>query len=143
MIPQTVADEATLSMGSSWQEYWGLPFPSPEDLPDLGIKPRSPVLLLLLSHFSRVRLLVTPHFSHVRLLVTPWTAAYQAPLSMGFSRQKHWSGVPSPSPVLQEDSLLFRLQGRLFGWAPGVGVGQGGLACCSSWGRKSWTQLSN
>ena len=31
-------------------------------------------------------------------LATPWTAAYQAPLSMGFSRQKYWSGVPLPSP---------------------------------------------
>jgi len=37
--------------------------------------------------------------SRVRLLATPWTAAYQAPLSMGFSRQEHWSGVPSPSPI--------------------------------------------
>ena len=37
--------------------------------------------------------------SRVRLLVTPWTAAYQAPLSMGFSRQEYWSGVPLPSPV--------------------------------------------
>ena len=36
--------------------------------------------------------------SRVRLLVTPWTAAYQAPLSMGFSRQEYWSGVPLPSP---------------------------------------------
>ena len=33
-------------------------------------------------------------------LVTPWTAAYQAPPSMGFSRQKYWSEVPLPSPVL-------------------------------------------
>ena len=31
-------------------------------------------------------------------LATPWTAAHQAPLSMGFSRQKYWSGVPLPSP---------------------------------------------
>ena len=31
-------------------------------------------------------------------LATPWTAAYQAPPSMGFSRQKYWSGVPMPSP---------------------------------------------
>ena len=38
--------------------------------------------------------------SRVRLLVTPWTAAYQAPLSMGFSRQEYWSGVPLPSPAL-------------------------------------------
>ena len=36
--------------------------------------------------------------SHVRLLATPWTAAHQAPLSMGFSRQAYWSGVPLPSP---------------------------------------------
>ena len=37
-------------------------------------------------------------FSRVRLLATPWTAAHQAPPSMGFSRQEYWSGVPSPSP---------------------------------------------
>ena len=37
--------------------------------------------------------------SRVRLLATPWTAAYQAPRSMGFSRQEYWSGVPLPSPT--------------------------------------------
>ena len=37
--------------------------------------------------------------SRVRLLATPWTAAYQAPPSMGFSRQEYWSGVPLPSPT--------------------------------------------
>ena len=36
--------------------------------------------------------------SRIWLLATPWTAAYQAPLSMGFSRQEYWSGVPLPSP---------------------------------------------
>ena len=41
----TVACQAPLPMGSSRQEYWsGLPFPSPEDLPNLGIKPRSPAI---------------------------------------------------------------------------------------------------
>ena len=40
-------------------------------------------------------------FSHVRLLATPWTAAYQAPPSMGFSRQEYWSGVSLPSPWRQ------------------------------------------
>ena len=35
----------------------------------------------------------------VRLFVTPWTATYQAPLSMEFSRQEYWSGVPLPSPI--------------------------------------------
>ena len=44
-IPWTVACKASLSMGFSMQEYWsGLPFPSPEDLPDPGIEPRSPTL---------------------------------------------------------------------------------------------------
>ena len=56
--------------------------------------------------------------SHVQLFVTPWTVTRQAPLSMGFSRQDYWSGLPfaSPgdlpdpgikpsSPTLQEDSL--------------------------------------
>ena len=37
-------------------------------------------------------------FSRVQLSATPWTAAFQAPLSMGFSRQEYWSGVPLPSP---------------------------------------------
>ena len=37
--------------------------------------------------------------SRVQLLATPWTAAYQAPPSMGFSRQEYWSGVPLPSPI--------------------------------------------
>ena len=45
------------------------------------------LLLLLLSRFSRVR-----------LFATPWTVAYQAPLSMGFSRSEYWSGLPFPSP---------------------------------------------
>ena len=36
--------------------------------------------------------------SRVGLFTTPWTAAYQAPPSMGFSRQEYWSGVPLPSP---------------------------------------------
>ena len=38
--------------------------------------------------------------SRVQLLVTPWTAAHQAPPSMGFSRQEYWSGVPLPSPAI-------------------------------------------
>ena len=42
----------------------------------------------------------------VRLLATPWTAAYQAPPSMGFSRQEYWSGVPLPSPSLNPNFTL-------------------------------------
>ena len=55
----------------------------------LAVSPATCVtLLLLLSRFSRVR-----------LCVTPWTAAHQAPLSLGFSRQEYWSRVPFPSPM--------------------------------------------
>ena len=49
-------------------------------------------LLLLLSRFSRVRLCVTPE-----------TAAHQAPPSLGFSRQEHWSGLPFPSPMHESE----------------------------------------
>ena len=58
------------------------------------------------------------HFSRVCLFVTLWTITHQAPLSMGFSRQEYWSGLPCPPPgdlpdpgiepgppALQEDSL--------------------------------------
>ena len=45
--------------------------------------------------FSEVKV---KSLSRVRLLATPWTAAYQAPPSMGFSRQEYWNGVPLPSP---------------------------------------------
>ena len=38
------------------------------------------------------------HFIHVCLFATPWTVAHQIPLSMGFSRQEYWSGLPVPSP---------------------------------------------
>ena len=50
------------------------------------------LLLLLLSHFSRVRLCATPE-----------TAAHQAPLSLGFSRQERWSGLPLPSPMHESE----------------------------------------
>ena len=51
-----------------------------------------PLLLLLLSRFSRVRLCATPE-----------TAAHQAPLSLGFSRQEHWSGLSFPSPMHESE----------------------------------------
>ena len=44
--------------------------------------------------------------SRIQLLATPWTAAYQAPSSMGFSRQEYWSGLPLPSPVAYVDHCL-------------------------------------
>ena len=65
------------------------------------------MLLLLLSHFSRVL-----------LFVTPWTVAQQAPLSMEFPRQEYWSGLPlpppgdHPDPGIELESLA--LAGRFF-----------------------------
>ena len=44
--------------------------------------------------------------SPVQLLATPWTEAYQAPPSMGFSRQEYWSGVPLPSPMTNLNNIL-------------------------------------
>ena len=48
--------------------------------------------------------------SRVQLLATPWNAAYQAPQSMGFSRQECWSGVPSPSPKSVLDTYIWNLE---------------------------------
>ena len=50
-------------------------------------------------HTVILLLLLLSHFSCVRLCATPQTAAHQAPPSLGFSRQEHWSGLPLPSPM--------------------------------------------
>ena len=59
------------------------------------VKHRTTMLLLLL--------LLLSHFSRVRLCVTPQTAAHQAPRSLGFSRQEHWSGLPFPPPMHESE----------------------------------------
>ena len=45
-----------------------------------------------------IDILTLTSLSRVQLFVTPWTVAYQAPLSMEFSRQEYWNGLPFPSP---------------------------------------------
>ena len=55
----------------------------------MSLKERGKMLLLLL---------LLSRFGRVRLCATPYTAAHQAPLSPGFSRQEHWSELPFPSP---------------------------------------------
>ena len=59
---------------------------------------------LLLGRKVMTNLVKVKSLSRVRLLATPWTAAYQAPPSMRFSRQEYWSGLPSPMTNL--DSIL-------------------------------------
>ena len=49
--------------------------------------------------------MLVSHFSRVRLCATPQTAAHQAPLSLGFSRQEYWSGVPFPNYEINKDLL--------------------------------------
>ena len=58
---------------------------------------------LLLASGNHPVLLLLSHFSCVCLCVTPQTAAHQAPLSLGFSRQEHWSGLPFPSPMPESE----------------------------------------
>ena len=73
-----------------------------------------------------IKLLVCPQsFSHVQFFVTPWTVAHQAPISMGFSRQEYWSGLPFPTagdlldPVIEHESLASpAMAGRFFTTVP-------------------------
>ena len=90
--------------------------------------------------------------SHVWLLATPWTVALQAPLSMEFSGQEYWSGLPFPSagvipdpgielrsPTLQADSLhLSHLGSCEFEQTWGDTEGHRNVVCSSPWGRKEW-----
>ena len=140
--PWTVACQAPLAMGFCRQEYWsGLLLPSPGDLPNPGIKPRSPALQAdslptelwgkpLYKKFYKTKstfclnqkvfpqtifskavstvilgtssflapTCVLRLFGRLQLFAAPWTVAHQVPLSMGFSRQEYWSGLPLPSP---------------------------------------------
>ena len=103
MTPRTVVYQAPLSMESPRPEYWnGLLFPSPGNLPDLGVKPVSPASPTLeanslpLSHLGSPSIVcaVLSHSSHVPLFAILWTVTHQVPLSMGFSKQGYWSRLP-------------------------------------------------
>ena len=108
MTSWTVAHQALLFMGFSRQEYWsGLPFPSSGDLPNPGTEPTCPALAADAAAKSR----------RVRLCVTPEMAAHQAPPSLGFSRQEHWSGLPFPSPGDLPNSHSYIGRRILYHWA--------------------------
>ena len=106
------------------------------------------LLLLLLSHFSHVQLwggLQFPSPMHERekwkwsrsvsvwLFVTPWTVAYQAPPSMGFSRQEYWSGLPLPSPVCTLDQTKLPKMDQ-HGWDNSEDSKNRKQDSCSLWG---------
>ena len=107
VTPWTVAYQAPPSMGFSRQECCsGLPFPSPGDLPQP--RDQTQVSRTAGEFFTNEppakpwlcgnSLCEVKSLSRVRLFVTPWTVAYQAPPSIGFSRQECWSELPFPSP---------------------------------------------
>ena len=73
--------------------------------------------------------------SHVRPSATPWTAAFQAPPSMGFSRQEYWSGVPPMDCSLPGFSIHGIFQARVLEWIA-ISFSRG-----SSWPR-NWTGVS-
>ena len=120
-----VACQAPLSMQFSQQEYWsGLPCLPPGDFPNSGIKTKSPSLQAFLKPQSFTNLQLVCPVAHqgapqvqlapgeaiirgrsntarggegeIPLFVTPWTVAHQASLSIGFSQQEYWSGLPFP-----------------------------------------------
>ena len=67
---------------------------------DLALKKK---FLCYFSFSLLLLLLLLSHFSHVQLCATPQSAAHQAPPSLGFSRQEHWSGLPFPSPMHESE----------------------------------------
>ena len=98
-------------------------------------------------------------FSRLRLFATLWIIAHQAPLSMRFSRQEYWSGLPCPPPgdlpnpgieptplrspalagrfIATEDAMVgcyHQLNGHEFEQTLGDTEGQGSLPCCRPWG---------
>ena len=156
----TVAYQAPLSMGFYRQEYCsGLPFPPPGDLPNPGIKPKPPTLQAdcsLLSHWGSPKL---PYILAIPLLdrsvkeLTPvlWPPDAKSWLiGKDSDAGRDWG---QEEKEMTEDEMAgwhHRLDGRESEWTPGVGDGQGGLACCNSWGPKesdtterlNWTELN-
>ena len=65
------------------------------------IAPGTQQMFIKVNYYRKVKV---KSLNRVRLFATPWTVAYQAPLSMGFSRQECWSGLPFPSPGIEPRS---------------------------------------
>ena len=84
---------------------------------------------MIKSHFKLSRACVLHRFSCVQLFATPWTVTRQAPLSMGFSRQEYWRGLPCPPPEdlldpgIKPSSLtLSALIGKFFSTSARIGL---------------------
>ena len=74
-----------------------------QDLMDCSLPDSSVHGILQARTLEWVLLLLLTRFSRVRLSATPETAAHQAPLSLGFSKQEYWSGLPFPPPMHESE----------------------------------------
>ena len=84
----------------------------PPGSPVHGILQASILEWMAISFSSDKEVSEVKSLSRVRLFVTPWTVAYQAPLSMGFSRQEYWNGLPLPSPKSQTSMAQNRISSQ-------------------------------
>ena len=108
-----------------------LTMPSAESWSVFQVCPENPSEPLGVWRSSEVKSL-----NHVRLFATPWAVAYQAPLSMGFTRQQYWSGLPFSSPlqakafafsmIFQNNLINFFFKKRTFGFLWGLKESQFG-----------------
>ena len=110
-------DDTTLMAERSEEELKSLLMKVKEESEKAGIKsdvqkPKIMALSPVTSWKMRVSECVKL-FSHVRVFATPWTGVYQAPLSMGLSRQEYWSGLPFPP-----ERLLLNHERRQDSWPP-------------------------
>ena len=91
--------------GALQAEQWsGLPFPSPGDLPDPGTEPRSPALQAdsLLTELPAAAA-AAKLLQLCPTLCDPMDCSPPGSRSLGFSRQEHWSGLPFPSPMRENE----------------------------------------
>ena len=120
VFPSSMVFSNELTLYITWPKYWNFSFSISSSNEYSGLIsfridwfdliPVHGTLMSLLQHpnlkesiLQCLLLLLLSRFSCVRLCATPQTAAQQAPPSLGFSRQEHWSGLPFPSPVHESE----------------------------------------
>ena len=133
LSPWTVALQAPLSVGFPRQEYWsGLMFSSLGDLPDPEHEPASPIL-------ADGFFITEPPGKPISNNNNDWIRRVEFKTKVEYVDSDAGRNRGQEEKGTTEDEMAgwhHWLNGRESGWTPGVGDGQGGLACCNSWGRK-------
>ena len=80
--------------------------PNPMDTFKKQIQPKINFIICNFFVFTYKAMILAQSLSLAQLFATPWTIARQVPLSMGFSRQEHWSGLPFPPPGNLPDPIV-------------------------------------